>query len=264
MIFPIGDDQVKGGSKPIFSYTFIVINIIVFVFFQLPSDAFTYAYSCIPYEITTGIDYLETLKFNIEGEDIIVKHQIGPKPLWLTLLYSTFMHGGWMHLIGNMMFLWVFADNIESTIGNGRFVVFYILGGLAASFAHIATDPMSTTISLGASGAIAACLGAYLVMFPKSKVKVLFFIKVFSVPAFIFLGIWIGQQLFSGFGSLTSGDSGGVAWWAHIGGFAFGVVAGLFFRFRYPKVQQVHPEYASVKRKATRFNNRYITDRLTP
>jgi membrane associated rhomboid family serine protease len=260
MFFPIGDDQVKGGSKPIFSYAFIAINIIVFVFFQLPSDAFTYAYSCIPYEITTGVDYLETLRFNIRGNEIIVQHQVGPKPLYLTLLYSAFMHTGWWHLIGNMMFLWVFADNIESPIGNIRFVVFYLLGGVAASYAHIASDPMSTTICLGASGAIAACLGAYLVMFPKSKIKMLFFIKIFKVPAYVFLGIWIVQQLVSVFGFLGEGSN--TAWWAHIGGFAFGVVAGFFFKYMYPKIQQNFPEYSPIKREGSRYNNRYITNRL--
>jgi membrane associated rhomboid family serine protease len=253
MIFPIGDDQVKGGSWPIFSYAFIAVNVLVFVLLQLGNEVFTYANSATPYEIITGQDLITQ-----QGD---IPHFPGPVPIYLTLLYSVFMHGSWMHLIGNMVFLWVFTDNIESTIGSRRFVIFYLLGGLAASLSHIATNPMSMTPTLGASGAIAACLGAYLVMFPKSKVKVLFFIKIFAVPAFLFLGFWIVQQVISGMGSL-GGDSQGVAWFAHIGGFAFGVAAGLFFRIRYPKVQQAYPEYASVKREATRFNNRYITDRL--
>lgn len=254
MIFPIGDDQVKGGSWPIFSYAFIAVNIYVFVMLQLNNDAFTYANSTVPYEITTGQDLITQ-----QGE---IPHFPGPIPIYLTLIYSMFMHGGWMHLVGNMVFLWVFADNIESTVGSMRFIMFYILGGLVASLAHIATDPSSIVPSLGASGAIAACLGAYLVMFPTSKVKVLFFIKVFAVPAFLFLGFWIVQQVISGMDSL-GGDGQGVAWFAHIGGFAFGVAAGLYFRFRYPKVQCAYPEYASVKREATRFNNRYITDKFT-
>lgn len=253
MIFPIGDDQVKGGSNPIFSYAFIVINIAVFVLLQLGNQEFTYSNSAVPYEIMTGTDLVIQ-----QGS---IPHFPGPTPIYLTLLFSVFMHSGWVHLIGNMVFLWVFADNIESTIGSRRFVIFYLLGGVVASISHIAIEPMSMTHSLGASGAIAACLGAYLVMFPRSRVKVLFFIKIFSVPAFLFLGFWIVQQLVSGVGSLH-GDSGGVAWFAHIGGFAFGVVAGLVFRYRYPKVQQTYPEYAPEKREATRFNNRYITDRL--
>ena len=157
-----------------------------------------------------------------------------------------------MHLIGNMVFLWVFADNIEATVGNINFLVFYILGGLAASALHIYFNHSGAGIigtpcgegfpcgldktclgdipTVGASGAIAAVLGAYLVMFPKSKVKiiVIYFFRSFRIPAFWFLGIWIGQQLLSGFASLSPGNvvSGGTAWWAHIGGFIFGVVAG--------------------------------------
>ncbi|MDB4107897.1 rhomboid family intramembrane serine protease [Bacteroidia bacterium] len=253
MIFPIGDDQVKGGSKPIFSYSFIAINILVFVLLQLGNEAFTYANSAVPYEITTGTDLITQ-----QGQ---IPHFPGPTPIYLTLLCSILMHGSWMHLIGNMVFLWVFADNIESTVGSRRFVIFYLLGGLAASLSHIATDSMSVMPSLGASGAIAACLGAYLVMFPKSKVKVLFFIKIFAVPAFLFLGFWIVQQVISGMGSL-GGDSQGIAWFAHIGGFAFGVIGGLFFRFRYPKVEQVHAEYSPVEVVATRYNNKGITNRF--
>lgn len=252
MIFPIGDDQIKGGSPPIFSYLFIIINIAVFVLLQLGNPAFTYANSAVPYEITTGIDLITQ-----QGD---IPHFPGPVPIYLTLLYSIFMHGSWMHLIGNMVFLWVFADNIESTVGSRRFVIFYLLGGLVASFSHIFTDTSSVVHSLGASGAIAACLGAYLIMFPKSKVKLLFFIKIFSVPAFVFLGFWIVQQLVSGMGSL-GGDSGGVAWFAHIGGFGFGVVAGIFFRFKYPKVKKLEPDYEPIKRKADRYNNREITRR---
>jgi len=249
MIFPIGDDQVKGGSKPIFSYAFIAINILVFVLLQLGNDVFTYSNSAVPYEITMGSDLI--------GEYNQIPHYEGPSPIYLTLLYSIFMHGGWLHLIGNMLFLWVFADNIESTIGNTRFVIFYLLGGLVASLSHIATDTSSVVHSLGASGAIAACIGAYLVMFPKSKVKVLVFIKIISVPAFVFGLFWVGQQVLG-----VTGSQGNTAWWAHIGGLIFGVFAGLFFRHRYPKIEQAYPEYAPVKRKATRYNNRYITNRI--
>lgn len=252
MIFPIGDDQVKGGSKPIFSYSFIAINVLVFVMLQLGNEAFTYANSAVPYEITTGTDLVT--------QQGAIPHFPGPVPIYLTLLYSIFMHGSWMHLIGNMVFLWVFADNIESTVGSQRFLIFYLLGGLAASLSHIATDTMSVMPSLGASGAIAACLGAYLVMFPKSKVKMLFFIKIITIPAFAFLGFWIFQQLISGVGSLgASEDGGGVAWFAHIGGFAFGVLAGFYFKKNYPKIKHENHEYATVKRDADRYNNRAFT-----
>jgi len=252
MLFPIGDDQVKGGAFPIFSYSFIFINIAVFFGLQLPSDTFTAAFSAVPYEITNGVDLTE----NVNG----IPHSPGPNPIYFTLITSMFMHGSLMHLIGNMVFLWIFADNIESTVGRKRFVLFYLSGGIVASLSHILAEPESIIPSLGASGAIAACLGAYLVMFPHSRIKMLFIIKIFSVPAFLFLGFWIIQQLFNGYGSLhAASGNGGVAWFAHIGGFFFGVISGLYFRFIYPKMHHIDHEYAPVKRKAYRYNNREIT-----
>ena len=231
MIFPIGDDQVKGGYKPIFSYSFLVLNIVVFLIQLTHPSAFICEFGAIPSNI-------------VQGENL------------LTLFTSMFMHGGWMHLIGNMLFLWVFADNIEATIGNFNFLLFYLLGGLAATAAHIwlgtgGDDLMGCCMpcsnmgiacgeqipacsgsipTVGASGAISAVLGAYIVMFPKSKVKVLviYFFSAFRIAAIWFLGFWILQQLFNGFVSLgpDTAATSGVAWWAHIGGFAFGVVAG--------------------------------------
>lgn len=211
MIFPIGDTQVQGGYKPYVSYTFIAINILVFLYeFSLGNGAnqFIITYGTIPQEITTGEDYF-------------------------TLFTSMFLHGGWMHLIGNMLFLWVFADNIEAKIGSSRFLLFYLAGGLAASLAHIVFNSMSQIPTVGASGAIAAVMGAYLVMFPKSKIKMLIIIlfRSFEIPAYLFLGLWMGQQLIAGFGSLSeTGDTAGVAWWAHIGGFVAGLLAGFYFK----------------------------------
>jgi membrane associated rhomboid family serine protease len=235
MFFPIGDTQVQGGYKPIFSYLFIAINIVVFIIQVTTPGNLVCEYSAIPIDIIKGDSY----------------H---------TLITSMFMHGSWMHLIGNMLFLWVFADNIEAKVGNFTFLLFYIAGGLFASFAHIyfstvSSDltqivcaPCSTNMpcdenlnvssavipSLGASGAISAVMGAYLLMFPSSKIKVLvlLFFRSFYVPALVFLGLWFVQQLFSGFGSLgpASSASEGVAWWAHIGGFAFGLAAGFYLK----------------------------------
>ena len=234
MIFPIGDDQVRGGYKPIFSYAFIGINVIIFLIqYSIPGNLIC-EYGAIPYDVVQKGNYL-------------------------TLFTSMFMHGGWMHLIGNMMFLWVFADNIESTIGNWNFVGFYFLGGLAASAAHIYFGGAGGQLvenccmvchqdiqcqgenivtcagsipSVGASGAIAAVMGAYLVMFPHSKIKmfVVYFFSSFKVPAVLFLLFWIGQQLLSGFAALgpQTAETSGVAWWAHIGGFVFGIIAGFF------------------------------------
>lgn len=234
MIFPIGDTQVTGGYRPIISYLFLGINIFVW-FLQLTTPGnLICEWAVIPNNIIAGT-HLETL------------------------ISSMFMHGGWMHLIGNMLFLWVFADNIEAKIGSFWFAIFYLVGGLMASAFHIGFDALFTSgltnccqpclsncspstnlpactgsvPSLGASGAIAACLGAYIVMFPKSQIKMIFvlFFKTFHIPALLFLGFWFVQQFFSGIGSLGKGVSGGgVAWWAHIGGFVFGLVVGFFLR----------------------------------
>ena len=219
MFFPIGDTNVQGGYKPIFSYSLIAVNILIFIYqFSLGTnvDPFVYEYAAIPDEISRGEDYF-------------------------TLFTSMFLHGGWMHLIGNMVFLWIFADNIEATIGSALFIVFYILGGLAGAAAHIVTDLHSQIPTIGASGAISAVMGAYLVMFPKSKIKVIAVFFVFWMPAVIFLVLWFGQQALSGIGELSATtDEGGTAWWAHIGGFVFGVICGLYFR-RYKKPEV--PDY---------------------
>ena len=214
MIFPIGDDQVEGGDKPIFTYLFLGLNVLAFLYMLFFSSAqdlesFYLTYGAIPAEIRSGTD-------------------------WWTLFSSIFVHGGVMHLVGNMIFLWVFADNIEATIGSVRFVLFYLLGGILAGIAHVLFNQASMVPAVGASGAISAVLGAYMVMFPKSRIRV-FIIFLFSsayIPAFLFLGIWILQQTVSGVGSLGTVNlaSGGVAWWAHIGGFVFGFVAGFYFR----------------------------------
>lgn len=212
MIFPIGDDQVKGGSKPIFSYLFIGINVLIFLYEASLSpnglNQFILDFGSIPLETMNGEDFY-------------------------TLFSSMFLHGGWMHLIGNMLFLWVFADNIEQIIGNLNFLTFYIAGGLAAHAAHIFFNIDSTIPTVGASGAISAVMGAYLVMFPTSKIKILvvFLFRSFHIPALLFLGFWIVQQLVSGVGAISqTADSSGVAWWAHIGGFIFGILAGLYYR----------------------------------
>jgi membrane associated rhomboid family serine protease len=216
MFFPIGDDNVHGGNKPLLAYSLIALNVLIFFYeFSLSPDSgqqFVFTFGAIPFEILSGQDL----------------H---------TLISSMFLHGGWMHLIGNMMFLWVFADNIEAVIGTFNFLLFYIIGGVAAAAIHIFFNPFSEIPMVGASGAISAVMGAYLVMFPASRIRVLvliFFRSVF-VPAFLFLGIWIIQQLVAGVGTLGLGteESGGVAWWAHIGGFVFGILAGFIARAQY-------------------------------
>ena len=220
MLFPIGDDQVKGGHFPLFSYAFIVINILIFIQQIRYPDMLVGAFGSVPVE-------------TLNGENLY------------TLLTSMFLHGGLMHLVGNMLFLWVFADNIEATIGNGRFLMFYLLGGLAAHLGHIYYNPSSIVPTIGASGAISAVMGAYLVMFPTSRVKMWFFFFIFRIPAVLFLGFWIFMQWNSGTAALETIDAntGGTAWWAHIGGFAFGVIAGLYFKFQYPSRPEHTPTY---------------------
>ncbi len=234
MIFPIGDTQVTGPFKPIFSYGLIVVNVIIFILQLMTPGQLICEFAVIPGDIVRGDSYF-------------------------TLFSSMFLHGGIMHLVGNMVFLWIFGDNIEVKIGNWQFLFFYLIGGLIGTWAHIVFNLPNSSIadccmpcseitcsgnipgcqgfipSLGASGAISAVMGAYLVMFPKSKVKmlVLIFFRSFYIPAFLFLGFWFIQQLYSGVGQAFANVSGaGTAWWAHIGGFAFGILAGFYFKKR--------------------------------
>jgi membrane associated rhomboid family serine protease len=233
MFFPIGDTQVQGGHKPYFAYGFIALNVLIF-----------------------GLQMMT--EGNLVCEMAVIPEDIRQGNRLFTLFSSMFMHGGWMHIIGNLLFLWVFADNIEATVGSMRFVIFYLLGGIIASMVHVIIDgqslgdmanccipcnsctsentPMCNNYipSLGASGAISAVMGAYMVMFPKSKIKVIVLIifSSFFMNAWIFLAIWFGQQLFSGIGGFATQTtaSAGVAWWAHIGGFVFGIASGFYFK----------------------------------
>lgn len=213
MFFPIGDDQIKGGAYPFFSYSFLVLNILIFLY-QItlsPDDLIVFYehFSTVPVYITQG-------------------HHYG------TLISSMFLHGSAMHLLGNMMFLWVFADNIEATVGNLTFLIFYLIGGVVASLAHVYFNMDSNIPSLGASGAISAVLGAYLIMFPHSRIKAIVFLIIFlkriTMPAIAFLGIWIVIQVSSTIQSMSMVESSGTAWFAHLGGLAFGLFMGLVFK----------------------------------
>jgi membrane associated rhomboid family serine protease len=213
-MFPVGDTEVKGAGPGVVTIGLIVVNVVVFLYEAMLSQAaleqFIYNFGVIPAQIVQG-----------EG--------LG------TLLTSMFLHGGWLHLISNMLFLWVFGDNIEAVLGKVGYLAFYLAGGLAASAAHILFNMDSTIPSVGASGAIAAIMGAYIVMFPNSQVKLLVLGRgagMTRVTALVFLGIWAVMQLFSGLASLgvETAQTGGVAFWAHIGGFVFGLVVGFLFR----------------------------------
>jgi membrane associated rhomboid family serine protease len=223
-MFPIGDDNSDRTITPFVNYAFIGINILVFLLLQQigSNDAFSYAFSLVPKEITTGID--------ISGVQIVrdsfgntgqVQHFDTPLPVYFNFLSSMFMHGDIMHIFGNMLFLWIFGDNLENLLGHIRFAAFYIVCGLAAAIAQIVMDTDSIIPMLGASGAISGVLGGYILLFPQRQVRAIIFHFLTTVPAFIAIGIWIGYQMIVGY--LTPAGTGGVAYAAHIGGFIAGV-----------------------------------------
>ncbi|MGQ0763579.1 MAG: rhomboid family intramembrane serine protease [Acidobacteriota bacterium] len=238
MLFPIADENTDRRTTPFVNYVLIGINLLVFVFLQGlgSNEKFTYAYSTVPKEIITGRDIAET--------DRVVEHPVTGQaveipglqptliPVWLTLITSMFMHGGIAHIFGNMLFLWIFGDNIEDRLGHVRYIIFYLICGVLASLAHVfttvafATSEASLLIpSLGASGAISGVLGGYLLLFPTKRVMVLISWFVTAVPAFIAIGLWFVFQIINGLGMLGSGSqAGGVAYAAHIGGFVAGLV----------------------------------------
>jgi membrane associated rhomboid family serine protease len=252
MLFPIGDDNQGRLTTPFMVYIIVAINAAVFLLLQQAGatrqgEYFTYGYSVIPLEITTGTDLTEPVLLPDAPpapdprtgrlQRPAIPEAPGPSPIYLTLITAMFMHGGWLHIIGNMLYLWIFGDNIEDNFGHGKFLVFYIICGLAASFAQILADPTSPVPSLGASGAIAGVLGAYLVMFPHNRVRNIVMLgwiwTTVELPAIIVLGFWIVIQVVSQYtSSFQSKHSGGVAYMAHIGGFAVGVLLSFVFRNR--------------------------------
>src|SRR5216117_787038 len=238
MLFPIGDDNRGRTITPVVNYVLIAVNVLVFVFLQGlgNNDKFTYAYSTVPGEILTGKDIVTrpVAVENITGQRMEMPGlQPTPMPVYLTLITSMFMHGGIAHIFGNMLFLFIFGDNIEDRLGHFRYLIFYLVCGVLAGLAHVfATvalaggDQASLLVpSLGASGAISGVLGAYILLFPTRRVTVLLSWFVTQVPAFIAIGLWFVFQLISGLGVLGSGSqAGGVAYAAHIGGFIAGLI----------------------------------------
>ena len=212
-MLPIGDDNIKGAGIAFITMLLIAINVMVFLFqASLPSEAavqaFVTAWGVVPREYASAQD---------------LPPLIGP-PYWTTLLTSMFLHGGWGHLGGNMLFLWIFGDNIEHRVGHVRFVLLYLACGLLAGLAHILFNSGSMIPTVGASGAISGVLGGYLLLFPRNRVYVLTYGGVATVPAMLMLGLWILMQLVSQVGELgATADTGGVAYLAHIGGFVAGL-----------------------------------------
>jgi membrane associated rhomboid family serine protease len=231
-MLPISDDNTGRLRTPFVTYVLIALNVLVFVLLQGmgTNERFTYAFSTVPQEIATGQDVARDVQIEAAGQTAVIPLQPTPGPVYATLLTSMFMHGGLMHLLGNMLFLWIFGDNVEDDLGHGRYAAFYLITGLLASLAHV----VSTFVlgdnpyipSLGASGAISAVMGGYLVLHPHRRVRVLMLRTVSDVPAYVAVGLWFVFQLISAFGVIGQGpqSTGGVAFMAHIGGFIAGAV----------------------------------------
>lgn len=225
-MFPLGDDNSDRTIQPFVNYIFIGANILVFVFLQGlgGNEAFSYAFSLVPREITSGTDLTGLITVKDSAGKILgeIQHYNTPLPVYFNFFSSMFMHGDFMHLFGNMLFLFIFGDNLENLMGHIRYAFFYIVCGLVAAFSQIFMDTTSVIPMLGASGAISGVLGGYLVLFPTRQVRALIFNFLTTVPAYVALGIWIAFQLIQGYLSDPSG--GGVAYAAHIGGFIAGVI----------------------------------------
>jgi len=207
-MFPIGDDDSSRRTVPLVTYALIALNVLFFFVEQSGGDAFIRKWAFVPGRF--------------------LANPFGDFP---TLFSSMFMHAGWVHLGGNMLYLWIFGDNVEDRFGHMKFAIFYVLCGLLATFAQLAFSLSSNVPNLGASGAIAGVLGAYILLFPQGKVRVLQGQRVIQVPALIVIGIWIVLQFFSGIGSIAdTAQTGGVAYMAHIGGFVAGFALTFLFR----------------------------------
>ncbi|HMO81609.1 MAG TPA: rhomboid family intramembrane serine protease [Pyrinomonadaceae bacterium] len=223
-MFPIGDDNSDITITPFVNYIFLGLNILVFVLLQQmgTGDGFTYAYSLVPKEITTGVDLAGAqIVRDSFGNTAQIQHYSTPLPVYFNFLSSMFMHGSIAHIAGNMLFLWIFGDNLENLLGHVRFALFYVACGFLAAVAQIATDPTSVIPMLGASGAISGVLGGYVLLFPQRKVRAIIFNFLTTVPAIVAVGIWIAYQLILGI--MTPAGTGGVAYAAHIGGFFAGL-----------------------------------------
>jgi membrane associated rhomboid family serine protease len=210
-MFPLGDDDSQRRTTPYVTYVLIAINVVVFLL-----------------ELQNGDDFINQWAF--------VPHRFAqdPSSQLVTVFSAMFMHGSWLHLGGNMLYLWIFGDNVEDSFGHVKYLMFYLLAGIAATFAQFAAMPGSNVPNVGASGAIAGVLGAYILMFPNARINVLLGRQVVAMPALIVLGFWIVLQLISGVGTIatTSADVGGVAYMAHVGGFAAGFLMAFLFRPR--------------------------------
>ena len=234
MFFPIHDRNPR-RKRPVITILLIATMVLVWLVVQAAGSGLPMARSVCDLGMIPG-----ELTGRAVGEVIALDHRfacaVDPEPAWYTVFTSMFLHGGWLHLIGNLWFLWLFGDNVEDVFGHLGYAVIYVVCGLAAAGAQLAIDPASPVPMVGASGAISGVMGAYVVLFPHVPVRVLvvliIFITTVTVPAVLMLGLWFLLQLVSGLPQLTGGAEPGVAFWAHIGGFVAGVVAALAIRGR--------------------------------
>jgi membrane associated rhomboid family serine protease len=234
-MIPIADDNSDRTLTPFVNYLLLAANIAVFVLLQGMggNERFTYAFSTVPKEIVTGKDVItpaQKVVDPVSGQSFVQPGlQPTPVSVYLTLLVSMFMHGGIAHIAGNMLYLWIFGDNIENRMGHGRYLAFYLVCGVLASLAHVfttaATGGNMLVPSLGASGAISGVLGGYMLLFPGRKVRMLMGRGVSEMPAWVSIGMWFLFQLVAGMGLLGGGSqAGGVAYAAHVGGFVAGLI----------------------------------------
>jgi len=206
-MFPIGDDNTGRRTVPVVTYALIALNVLFFFLELSGGEAFIQRWALVPHRFMAN-----------------------PAGDFPTLFTSMFMHAGWLHLGGNMLYLWIFGDNVEDAFGHAKFIIFYLLCGLAATFAQMMFSLNSNVPNLGASGAIAGVLGSYIVLFPRHQVRVLQGQQVIPVPALMVIGLWIVLQFFSSIGSIANSAQGGVAYMAHVGGFLAGLVLTFLFR----------------------------------
>lgn len=249
MFIPIGDDNRDRRLTPIVNYFFILVNIVVFIWLQDWGNNlyFTYAYATVPAEILTGHDIVthsQLITDPVTGQTLEMPGlQPTNIPVYLTLLTSTFMHGGVAHIAGNMLYLWICGDNIEDAMGHVNYFFFYLLCGILSGLSHVLlTAYLGQNLiipSLGASGAISGVLGAYILLFPRRRVHIwLFFFFTIYVPAFLAVGLWFVFQVIDGMGMLGGQEAGGVAYGAHIGGFIAGLILVKLFIPKRPVVEE--------------------------
>ncbi len=207
-MIPLTDADRRPVNLPLMTLLLIVLNLLVFFLELAGGDAFISRWALVPAHITAGQD-------------------------WITLVTAIFLHAGWEHILGNMVFLWAFGPEVEDAMGPVRYLAFYLLGGLLANLAQIALAPTSTDLTLGASGAIAAVMGAFIITYPRDRIKTVLFLGIFVqvtlIPAVLLIGFWFLLQVFSQLGAVAGAESAGVAYAAHIGGFIFGAIAGRWF-----------------------------------